>query len=925
MKGLATFLRSLRGGRLVVALIVAAALVATLGRALAAAYVEILWQAQAGYLAVFWKRVLWQWTARVGAVLIVAALVYLNLRMVSATLGGIHIKRRFGNLEISEQLPRSYVLWAIVAAAALLGLWFGAAVSGELGLRTLTLFHAPRWGLEDPVLGHDVGFYVFWMPVLASVLTFALIVTFLLFTLAAAGYAATGALRWARGRIDAQDLTRLHLGGLAALLLVLIGLRLWLSRYLLLLDGTSEVQSIFGYADAQARLPALQTLTVICGVGAGAILWGSWKNRPAPVISAVTAVVIGTLLIGQLYPSLVQDFRVEPNELGYETPYIEHALEFTRLGYGLDELRRERFAIRADEVVEWEAAAEQLDGIPVWSRNVLLTRFREDEARFPYYDFVDVTVDRYPTASGERLVALSVREIDPAGIQDPNWQNLHLRPEYVRGYGAVVSLAADRTPEARPPMVLNGLPPVLEEHAEGLEQLALTRPQVFFGMRPQGYAVVTPTADQFLAPDGSRGVAGVDFPEGIRLASGFRTLVLAWRFRDANLLFASDLTADSRFLIRRRVLEHVQSIAPVLRFEEPYPVVHEGRIVWIVDGFTSTRWFPLSDPQDFGFGREISYVRNSVKATVDAVTGETAFYRVPISDPVADAYAAAFPALLRSIDEMPPALREHVRYPRALLAIQAQVLLQYHQETAPAFHGQEDAWAHPQELAEGASPVAYQPEYGIYSLPGEEKERFHLTTAFVPAGRQNLTALLAGRTDAAGRPEAVLFEVPVQDQVQGPRQIEALVEQDPEISQQFSLWRTGDSEVWTGHLHLLPVGHRLLYVEPIFLAAQADSRPELQRFVVSDGRRVAMAEDLATAVARLSEATGPERGGAVREGEAGPLDPADPGTWPAEALRLLERADARLREGDWAGYGEALRQLRELLTRLAAGDGAGAP
>jgi len=313
-----------------------------------------------------------------------------------------------------------------------------------------------------------------------------------------------------------------------------------------------------------------------------------------------------------------------------------------------------------------------------------------------------------------------------------------------------------------------------------------------------------------------------------------------------------------------------------------------------------------------------------VKVTVDAVTGEVAFYRVPLEDPLADAYGDAFPGLLRPIEEMPEGLREHLRYPRALLAIQGRVLLQYHQETAPAFHGQQDVWMEPQEVSEGTSPVPYRPEYGLYTLPGEAEPRFQLTGVFVPAGRQNLTGMLIGRTDAGGVPELILLDVPVADQVPGPRQVEALMEQDPEISQQFSLWRTGGSEVWTGHLHLVPVDKRFVYIEPVYLAAEEDAIPELRRFVVSDGRRVAMTADLASAIRELSGTggAGAELEGELPEGVDTPPAgdaPAATSAWPAAALELLEEAESRARAGDWQGFGEALSELRALLERLEAG------
>ena len=920
---------NLRGARPLLVIAMALAVVVGLGRLVSATYVEILWHAQTGYGDVFWRRVFWEWGARVVAGVAVAALVFLNLRIVSGTLDGVQIKRRFGNLEISEQLPKSYVFWGMAGTSALLGLWFGGSIAPSLGRLILLIGNSDAWGISEPMLNHDVSFYVFWVPVLLQLVVYALVVALLIFTLATAGYAATGALRWGRGRVETHDLTRLHLGSLLGLFLILLGVRLWLSRYELMLDGTSDVRGIFGFADAEARLPAMQTLTIICAVSGVAAFWGAWKNRGAIIVSALMAVVLAMLTIGQFYPSMIQSLRVEPNELVRETPFIESNLEFTRLGFGLNELERRPFEYVQDEEIDWAAAARQFAGLPVWNRGPLLATYREIEARYPYYDFRDVTIDRYETADGPVTVAMSVREVEPRGIQDQNWQNMHLRELYVEGVGVVASLASQRTPEGRPPMLVAGIPPEVTNDASLVPGLSLSRPDVFFGTRAQEYAVVDGSSGQFLAPNGERGIPGTDFPVGIELGGWLRTALIAWRFGELNLIFSSELTDNSRFIYRRQVTERVRAIAPFFRFPEaPYPVVVGGRVVWILEGFTATRAFPLSTVQQFGAIRsQVTYARNSLKVTVDAVTGEVDFYRVPITDPLLDAYERAFPDLLKPLGKMPDDIRAHVRYSRVMLDLQSRVLLQYHQETAPVFHGQQDVWDSPQELAEGPSPVSYQPEYGLYALPGESEARFHLTTVFVPRDRQNLTAILAARTDERGAPELILYDVPITDQVPGPRQIEALVEQDPQISQQFSLWRTGGSEVWTGHLHLVSVGNRILYMEPVFLAAEADAIPELRRFVVSDGVRVAMRENLAEAINELAGIAVPVPGAISGVSPLGtlavvptldPLIGAD-GVWSSAALALLERADASARAGDWQGYGEALAELRALLQRLGSG------
>ena len=914
-RGLRSYAASLRGGRLVVAILIVLGLVLVSGRAFAAAYVEILWQSQSGYAGVFWKRMLWEWGIRAAAAVVVGVLVLVNLRIASTTLGAIQIRRRFANIEISERIPRHLVWAGITIAAALLGLWFGAAVPPNIGIQALLWLSAAPWGVAEPVLGHDVGFYVFLVPLLGSAITLALIVTFLVFTLVTAAYAATGTIRWARTGLDAQHLPRVHLGILLGVFLALLGARLWLQRYLLLTNGGSAVQDIFGFTDAEARLPALQTMVVVCLIAAGATIWGAWNNRVGPMLVSFVSVAVGWLVIAQLYPSVMQRVRVEPNELARETPYIEYNLAFTRLGFGLDGMDRRSLTPEEGEV-DWAAASRQFEQLPVWNPGALLATYRSLEALFPYYDFTDASTDRYETPEGPVPVAIAVRQIQPEGIQDPNWQNQHLRKRFVAGMGAVMSLAAERTPEGRPRMLLTGIPPETTFAGHEIDGLRLDRPEVFFGTTPASYAVVIPDSGEYLAPDSTPGVAGVDFPAGIQLTSGIRTALLAWHFGDANLLFASELTRQSQFIHKRLVVERALAIAPFLRFpEDPYPVIADGRIVWVLDGFTGTGAFPLSTANDFGTVRRgVRYVRNSVKVTVDAVTGAVQLYRVPVEDPLADAYGVAFPGLFRPIDEMPHALRAHLRYPRALLGLQTRVLMQYHQETAPAFHGQQDVWNEPQELGEGTNPVPYRPEYALYALPGETEPRFHLTGLFVPSGRQNLRATLVGRTDTRGVHELILFDVALSDQVSGPRQIEALVEQDPEIAQQFSLWRTGGSDVWTGHLHLVPVGGRLVYMEPIFLAADADAIPELRRFVVSDGRRVVMREQLAEAVAAFA---------GVQVDGPGPISVENlpqPGVvWPSEALELLDRAEGRARAGDWQGFGQALDELRALLEQLQGG------
>lgn len=916
----------LRGARLVIALAAALLVVAVLSRAATSFYIDWLWYGEVGYRGVFLRSLAWVWAARIAVTAAVGVVLYLNFSKVADGLRSLRVRRRFGNLEIAEQLPVRYVKLGTLTLATLLALWLGAALPASVGRSALFMAASEPWGVVDPLLGLDLSFYVFALPVLRTGVTFLLVVCFLAFAVVTAGYATTGSVRIGEGGVIMTESARRHLGVLVAVFLALIAGRLVVGMPAELLFGSSDVQGIVGYTDHRATLRTLPFQALATLLGGVAVLIGAWQNRLVPVVAGVGVSLLATIGLGQLYPGFVQRFQVVPNELARETPYIEHALRFTRLGFGLDELEREAFGARAEGAVDWSAASEQFAGLPMWNQATLLTTFRQIEARYRYYDFNGVAFDRYPRPDGTlQPVGVAVREVDPSGIEEPNWQNLHLRERYVAGNGAVavdVSVGG-RTVEGRARALLFGIPPEFSA-ATAPPQLALRRSSVFVGSRPQvPYGLITSDGASYLAPDGSPGVPGVDFPQGIPVQGFMRKLLMAWHLREANLLFSSEVRADSRLVIRRSVAERARAVAPFLRFPElPYPVVDEGRVVWVLEGFTATRFFPLATPFELEFRQPVSWARNSVRVTVDAVTGETTFYALPAADPVRDTYERAFPGLFRPLSEMPDGVRSHLRYSRTLLALQSQVLLQYHQDDPATFFGQQDVWAVPQELSQSTQPVPHRAEFGLLRLPGEDEPGFHLVTAFVPAGRQNLAAIVAGELESDGTHHLRLFDVPVENQVPGPRQVEALVEQDPVISQQFSLWRTGGSQVWTGHLHLVPVGDRVLYVEPVFLAAESDAIPELRRFVVSDGQAVAMAESLAGAIAAVAGRDVPAPPPTTPGGEPAVAD-AVPSALPAEALRLLDEAESRLRDGDWAAFGDALQRLRSLLDAAAGGGGSG--
>jgi len=920
--------RSIRGGRLLVGGFLGLLFVLLLGRWVVGMYVDFLWFSSLGAADVYLAQLSWEWGARLLVGGVTVLFTWLSLRFVARTFAGLQVRRRFGDLVIQEQLPAGYVRWGILMGCLFVGFWFATAVPRGTGLQGMLLLNAEPWGEVEPILGLDVGFYVFVLPVLQAISGFGLILAMFLGVISAAGYTATGSIGWRGKRLAMDDVSRLHLGVLAGVLLLLLSARFYLMPYALLLEGNSGVQEIFGYADHEARMPAYHMLGFLSTVTAGAVFWGAYRGRLVPAAAGGAALAIGALALAQVYPSMVQRFQVQPNELARETPYIGHSVLATRVGFGLRDMDRRRFEYEAPKPETWDLALARLERLPVWTEQTLLTTFRQLEARFQYYDFHEVAIDRYLAGDRVEPVGVSVREVNPAGIPDANWQNLHLREHYISGRGAVAGLLHRRTAEGRIPMFLTALPPEFRPGPEVPEGFHLVRPSVYVGTSPQLYAVINPNEETFLGPTGAPGIPGVDYPEGIPMGSVLRTAALAWWAQDANLLFSSEVDSDSRLIYRREVRERVSALAPFLYLPEaPYPVVHDGRIVWILEGFTWSSSYPLSKRHPIPGQREVSYLRNSVKATVDAVTGETVLYVADPSDPMLRAYRRALPSLFHDMSELPEGIRDHLRYSRYYLEAQAAVLTRYHQEDPQVFHGQQDRWAEARELGitapagtvqGGVQDIPFRAEYSLLELPGEDRESYVLSTLFVPQGRDNLASFLAARWSPERGPELMLWDIPVEEQIRGPSQIEAMIEQDPDISEQFSLWRQSGSQVWTGHLHLVPVENALLYVEPIFLAAEANAIPEIRRYVVSDGQRVVMRTTLGEAVSALASGLGVSDAEDSATGD-GSLAPPSGSPSIEEALRALESAETRLRDGDWEGFGAGLSELRRILEEHLAG------
>ncbi len=831
------------------------------------------------------------------------------------------VLRRGNGAETLPELIAPYsdrIPWRALAAAAaaVVGVLFGLGQAASWETYLLWIYGG-SFGQVDPIFGRDIGFYVFSLPAWRAIVNAVLAVVILCGIVGAA-------LSWLQGTLDLRrpgDAIPPSLVRLGSLLLGVFLLTkafdYWLGRYELLLRPYGAVFGL-GYTGMHVRLP-LQWLMVVA-TSAGALLaLASWKVKSWRLPVGAVILLFGGSLLGSMVPDFYQRLRVRPDELRLERPYLEHNIALTRQAYGLDRVTAKPFPAKtpldAGAVARNQAT---FSNIRLWDTGPLLDTYRQLQVIRLYYDFPDVDIDRYDFPTGRRQVMLAAREIVPSLLPSNARTWVNQRLQFTHGFGAVMSPVTEFQGEGLPQFFVKDIPPA---SPVGLE---IQEPRIYFGERTDDYVIVNGAAEEFDHPKGDENVTNRYAGKGgVPLGSVLRRLLLAWNFRDLNLLISGNLRADSRILFRRSIRERIETIAPFLKLDrDPYLVVSKGRLYWMQDAYTTSSTYPYAEPVA---ALDINYVRNSVKIVVDAYDGTVAFYAVDEHEPVLEAYRRIFPGVFRPIAEMPEDLRRHVRYPEGLFYIQAEMYRTYHMTNPDVFYNKEDLWAFPTENAGGArTPVA--PYYVIMKLPGGEREEFILMQPMTPSNRNNMVAWLAARCDDPGYGDLVEFEFPKERLVYGPQQIEARIDQDTVISQQLSLWNQMGSKVIRGNLLVIPVEDALVYVEPLYLRSEQGQIPELKRVIVAYGDRVVMEPTLEAALGR------------VFGGEALPSAPAA-GQAPSPKLKAAEGAvrSARdhyhaaldgIRSGNWSVFATEMDALGKSLDEsekpAAAKDAAGA-
>jgi hypothetical protein len=968
-----------RRPRALVPTLVVLGLLAVLYGVLVSFWTDWLWFDSVGFRQVFTTAL----ATRVGLFIFFGAL--MGAVVAANAVIAYRLRPRYRSMSVEQQSLERYReaidpirRWVVIGVAALLGLMAGGSAGAEW--QTFLLWRNGRsFGSEDPQLGADIGFFAFDYPWWRFLVSFGFAAIILGLIAAAVTHYLYGGIRLQSVGEKVSPAAQAHLSALIGLFVLLKAVAYWLDRYGLLIEQEfANGLTGAGYTDINTLLPAKTILASISLICAALFFVNIWRRSwTLPGIS-LGLLVLSAVLLGGLWPAIVQQFRVRPSEADRESAFISENIGATRQAYGVAGVEAESY--EATTTVEAGQLAQDRDTIPsirLIDPNVVPPTFQQQQQVRGFYSFANpLDVDRYDVEDENRDMVVAVREIDLEGIPSgqQNWINQHT--VYTHGFGMVAAYGNQRAADGSPAFAEEDIPP------DGV--LGDYEPRIYFGENSPPYSIVG-------APEGSDPVE-FDIPEdpdaggqqrnntyegdgGVAIGSFVNRLLFATKFQEGNILLTDRINSESVILYDRQPRDRVETVAPWLRADgNPYPAVVGGRIVWIIDAYTTSNSYPYSQrvfldeaTSDSRTDRQavvaqpqtpINYVRNSVKATVDAYSGEVTLYAWDETDPLLQAWRSAFPDSVTDRDEIPDELLDHLRYPEDLFKIQRELLSQYHVREPRTFYGGQDFWTTPQDPAlETGAPQP--PYYLTLAMPGDEQTAFSLTTTFVPRNRQNLAAFMAVNADARSEDYGTIriLRLPGSTQIEGPGQVANAFETNQNIAEATLPLRQSGAETREGNLLTLPVGDGLLYVQPLYVERRTGDAtfPLLRLVFVSFAGVVGVGDTLQEALDAVFQGdAGTDTGEEIEGGvppepiEETPVEPgAEPTTEPeptpepsptaeapasgtlAEALSDAQQAftdaETAQRAGDWAAYGEALQRLEEALTRAdqLSGEGGG--
>lgn len=947
-------------------LIIVILLVIVLFLALIGFITDFLWFKELGYVSVFLTKLFTQLKIGVPVFIVVTFLAYIYLKF---------LKRGYFKKVVSNEATNhgrlNLISWGLAAVYGAVTTYF--AVS-RMWFQFLQFSNSTDFDIKDPLYDMDVSFYTFKLGFIetANDLIILLLIAFALLTVIyysvllsmrtpqifeeheeepepevdedrydGSGFGAQGGFGQGFGNVNDMfgkfteqftgkggfnkkprkkksfddknfkmliSIAEKQLIIVGILFFIMVGVHFFLKQYDLLFGSTGAVYGA-GFTDVNITLWIYRAIMVLSVVAAIGFAIGITKRKIKPaVIAPILMVIIG--IGGAGAGLLVQNLIVTPDEISKESKYLERNIEYTQYAYDLNNVDSKSFA--ATEDLSGEDISnnmETISNIRINDYAPTNTFYNQTESIRQYYSFNDVDNDRYFINGEYTQTYMSAREIDEEKISD-TWLNKHLK--YTHGYGVTLSRVDKITDSGQPDVLIGGIPP-----ESSVDEIKITQPEIYFGELTNNYVLVNTSEEEFDYPDGnSNKYTKYQGDAGIKL-NPLNRFMFAVKERSLKMLVSSNIKADSKIVINRNISARVKEIMPYLEYDsDPYMITENGKLYWIIDAYTYTSMYPYSEP--YSSDSPVNYIRNSIKVVVDAYNGTTTYYIVDESDPIAQTFKKIYPALFKDLDQMPEEIRSHIRYPNTLLNIQAQVYQRYHMNDVKVFYQNEDLWEISSEIY-GTKEQKMKPNYYIMKLPGESNAEFVSSIPFTPKDKKNLMGLLIARSDGDEYGNLVLYQMPKSKTVYGPMQVEAQIDQNTEISKEFSLWNSSGSSYSRGNLFIVPIEDSLLYIEPVYLEATNSSIPEVKRVIVVYGDRIAYESTLAEALNSLfgegsaQESAGSKESAAESSGGDKALSQSE---IIAKAQEAFDNAQQAQQSGDWAKYGEYLNELENYLNML---------
>ena len=861
-------------------------------------YAEWLWFESLNYLSVF-KTVLFS-KITLGAAVFISFFIFLLLNFMI-------LKRR---ADIVHQKIYLVIIFIVSLFAGLLSTTYWFTV--------LRFLNYVNFGFVDPIFRNDIGFYIFVLPFYNFVLGILLFLLAAILTMTAVTYLFTIKTKKApkpdikegmsfgfeqpfqQIKIEIPKKGRSHLAFLGGLLLIIFAAFFYLKRYSILFSQRGAVFGA-GFTDITITLPLytiLAALTVITAFIAFAYIY----NQNTKLLVGSIALILVVSFGGNIVAGAVQSLYVQPNEFNLEEPYIKQNIKHTLFAYDLNNVDTRDFPVTYDLTInDINKNKATIDNVRLWDWRPLLTTNRQIQLFRTYYEFLDVDVDRYKLDNKLRQIMVSPRELDQNQLADKakTWVNEKL--VYTHGYGVVVSPVNKVSNEGLPELFVKDIPSKVE-----YKELRIAQPRIYFGEQSNDFIIVNTKSNEFDYPLGNENVfTSYNGTDGIKLSNILKKAIFSTKLGSLNLFISSAVTKESKVLLNRDIIERATALAPFLQYDtDPYVVINDGKLFWIIDAYTTSNEFPYSE--NIG----INYIRNAVKVVIDAYNGNADFYIIDKEDPLIQNYAKIFPKLFKDFEDMPHGLKEHIRYPEDLMRVQMRIYGTYHMKDPQVFYNREDVWRTPNEIY-SSNEVELRPYYIILKLPDAEKEGFFLITPLIPRGKENMVAWFVAHSDPDNYGKLEVFRLSKQELTYGPMQIEARIDQDTEISQLLTLWDQQGSEVIRGNLLTIPLEQSFLYIEPVYLkASAAGALPQLKRVIVAYEDKVTMEKTLQDALEVIFKG----KIGKAKKKESVQMPETLPEKF-KQASDLYKESQDALTQGNFAEYAEKIEELGRILNQ----------